>query len=140
METLDRRIQENQLLVRDRQTEMDTARREIEALQQQLAQGRGEQDRLAAALSSMQMQREALQRDIASARASSETSSTLVEETVARLEALREQAKEKDQRLLSLRQEEATCRAFVGELTERLEELANTKNGYLYKQKGREET
>ena len=58
----------------------------------------------------MQMQREALQRDIASARASSETSSTLVEETVARLEALREQAKEKDQRLQIGR---ASCRERV---------------------------
>lgn len=115
------------------------AQEEIEALQGRLAAGKGEQERLGAALASLELQREALRQDIGSAKVSSETSSTLVEETVARLEGLRDQAKEKDQRLLRLREEQKNCRSFVEELSERLESLSNTKSGYLYKQKSKGE-
>ena len=58
---------------------------------------------------------------------------------MARLEGLRDQAKEKDQRLLRLREEQKSCRSFVEELSERLESLSNTKSGYLYKQKSKGE-
>lgn len=136
-DTLEGRIREAREEAEGHKEQLSAARQEIEALKARLAADRGEQERLTAALSSLTMQKEALQRDISSAKVSSETSSTLVEETVARLEALREQAKQKDQRLVQLRQEEKDCKAFAAELAERLEGLANTKNGYLYKQKGK---
>ena len=135
-ETLEVRIKEARDQAAGHSGEVEAARAEVTLLQKQLGEDKEEQERLTAALSSLGMQREALQQDIGSAKVSSETSATLVEETVARLEGLREQAKQKDQRLTQLRQEEKDCKAFVEQLTERLEGLSNTKNGYLYKQKG----
>ena len=138
-ETLALRIQSARREAQDHAAGVSAAREEIGETQRKLAAARAEQERLAAALTSLGMQKEALRQDISSAKVSSETSSTLVEETVARLEVLREQAKEKDQRLVRLRQEEKSVKAFVEELTERLESLSNTKNGYLYKQTGKKE-
>ena len=136
-ETLEVRIKEARDQAAGHSGEVEAARAEVTLLQKQLGEDKEEQERLTAALSSLGMQREALQQDIGSAKVSSETSATLVEETVARLEGLREQAKQKDQRLTQLRKEEKDCKAFVEQLTERLEGLSNTKNGYLYKQKGK---
>ncbi|MCI8652358.1 MAG: chromosome segregation protein SMC [Angelakisella sp.] len=138
-ETLSRRIEEARAAAGDHGVQLEALRREIEGDQKGLSAQKGEQDRLTAVITSLGMQKEALQGDIASARVSSETSATLVEETVVRLDLLRDQAKQKDQRLLQLREEHKSCKAFVEELTERLEGLANTKNGYLYKQKSRGE-
>ena len=138
-ETLAGRIQEARSAATDHARQVKAEAEGIRAAQEQLSAIRGEQERLTAVQTSLGMQRETLQGEIASARVSSETSATLIGETVARLDALRDQAKQKDQRLLQLREEQKSCRAFVEELTERLEGLANTKNGYLYKQKGRQE-
>lgn len=54
-----------------------------------------------------------------------------------RLEALRGQAKDKDENLSRLREELAGHKAFAEELQERLQSLQNSKNGYLYKLKSR---
>ena len=48
-----------------------------------------------------------------------------------RLEALRGQAKDKDENLSRLREELAGHKAFAEELQERLQSLQNSKNGYL---------
>ena len=71
------------------------------------------------------------------AELSAETAGTLAEETVTRLEALRGQAKDKDENLSRLREELAGHKAFAEELQERLQSLQNSKNGYLYKLKSR---
>ena len=80
---------------------------------------------------------EELQGQIHRAELSAETAGTLAEETVTRLEALRGQAKDKDENLSRLREELAGHKAFAEELQERLQSLQNSKNGYLYKLKSR---
>ena len=138
-ETLAERIREARTAAEDHARRVKGEEEAINAAQKELSALRGEQERLAAARTSLGMQRETIQEEAAGARVSSETSATLIEETVARLDALRDQVKEKDQRLSQLREEQKGCKEFAEQLTERLEGLANTKNGYLYKQKGRQE-
>ena len=87
--------------------------------------------------SALALQKEELQGQIHRAELSAETAGTLAEETVTRLEALRGQAKDKDENLSRLREELAGHKAFAEELQERLQSLQNSKNGYLYKLKSR---
>ena len=111
--------------------------RALAAGQKDLEEKRREEHRLAAEQSALALQKEELQEQIHRAELSAETAGTLAEETVARLEALRGQAKDKDENLTRLREELAGHRAFAGELQERLQSLQNSKNGYLYKLKSR---
>lgn len=136
-EDLDRRLEDTRRQVQEHQKLLETAREEIQVLQARQEESRSRQEVLAGTVRSLTMQKEELQEGAEKARLSSQTSATLVEETVARLETLREQSKQKDQRLAQLKAEEEECRNFAQELQERLESLRNTKNGYLYKQQGR---
>ncbi len=83
------------------------------------------------------LQKGELQGQIHKAELSAETAGTLADETVIRLEALRGQAKDKDEHLSRLREELTGHRTFADELRERLQSLQNSKNGYLYKLKSR---
>ena len=114
----------------------ETARRWKES-QKALEAKRQEERRLATEQSALALQKQELQENIHRAELSAETAGTLAEETVDRLEALRGQAKNKDENLTRLREELAGHRAFAEELRERLESLQNSKNGYLYKLKSR---
>lgn len=114
----------------------ETARRWEES-QKALEAKRQEERRLATEQSALALQKQELQENIHRAELSAETAGTLAEETVDRLEALRGQAKNKDENLTRLREELAGHRAFAEELRERLESLQNSKNGYLYKLKSR---
>lgn len=108
-----------------------------EESQKALEAKRQEERRLATEQSALALQKQELQENIHRAELSAETAGTLAEETVDRLEALRGQAKNKDENLTRLREELAGHRAFAEELRERLESLQNSKNGYLYKLKSR---
>ncbi len=122
-----------------RRAEAEETRRTLEQSQKALEQKRQEEHRLTAEQSAIAMQREELQGQIHKAELSAETAGTLAEETVTRLEALRGQAKDKDENLSRLREELAGHKAFAEELRERLQSLQNSKNGYLYKLKSRSE-
>ena len=124
----------------DYQNRLDEAQKTREALeggQKALEAQRQEEHRLAAEQSALALQKEELQGQIHRAELSAETAGTLAEETVTRLEALRGQAKDKDENLSRLREELAGHKAFAEELQERLQSLQNSKNGYLYKLKSR---
>ena len=124
----------------DYQNRLDEAQKTREALergQKALEAQRQEERRLAAEQSALALQKEELQGQIHRAELSAETAGTLAEETVTRLEALRGQAKDKDENLSRLREELAGHKAFAEELQERLQSLQNSKNGYLYKLKSR---
>ena len=124
----------------DYQNRLDEAQKTREALeggQKALEAQRQEEHRLAAEQSALALQKEELQGQIHRAELSAETAGTLAEETVTRLEALRGQAKDKDENLSRLREELAGHKAFAEELRERLQSLQNSKNGYLYKLKSR---
>ena len=114
----------------------ETARRWEES-RKALEAKRQEERRLATEQSALALQKQELQENIHRAELSAETAGTLAEETVDRLEALRGQAKNKDENLTRLREELAGHRAFAEELRERLESLQNSKNGYLFKLKSR---
>lgn len=114
----------------------ETARRWEES-QKALEAKRQEERRLATEQSALALQKQELQENIHRAELSAETAGTLAEETVDRLEALRGQAKNKDENLTRLREELAGHKAFAEELRERLESLQNSKNGYLFKLKSR---
>ena len=124
----------------DYQNRLDEAqktRKALEGGQKALEAQRQEERRLAAEQSALALQKEELQGQIHRAELSAETAGTLAEETVTRLEALRGQAKDKDENLSRLREELAGHKAFAEELQERLQSLQNSKNGYLYKLKSR---
>ena len=122
-----------------RKAEAEETSRTLEQSQKALEQKRQEEHRLTAEQSAIAMQREELQGQIHKAELSAETAGTLAAETVTRLEALRGQAKDKDENLSRLREELAGHKAFAEELQERLQSLQNSKNGYLYKLKSRSE-
>ena len=119
------------------QKEAEETARRWEESQKALETKRQEERRLATEQSALALQKQELQEQIHRAELSAETAGTLAEETVDRLEALRGQAKNKDENLTRLREELAGHRAFAEELRERLESLQNSKNGYLYKLKSR---
>lgn len=119
------------------EAEAAETRRKLEENQRELEAQRQEEHRLAAEQSALALQKEELQGQIHKAELSAETAGTLAAETVARLEALRGQAKDKDENLGRLQEELAGHRAFAGELREKLQSLQNSKNGYLYKLKSR---
>ena len=119
------------------QKEAEETARRWEESQKALEAKRQEERRLATEQSALALQKQELQENIHRAELSAETAGTLAEETVDRLEALRGQAKNKDENLTRLREELAGHRAFAEELRERLESLKNSKNGYLYKLKSR---
>ena len=119
------------------QKEAEETARRWEESQRTLEAKRQEERRLATEQSALALQKQELQENIHRAELSAETAGTLAEETVDRLEALRGQAKNKDENLTRLREELAGHRAFAEELRERLESLQNSKNGYLYKLKSR---
>ena len=119
------------------QKEAEETARRWEESQKALETKRQEERRLATEQSALALQKQELQENIHRAELSAETAGTLAEETVDRLEALRGQAKNKDENLTRLRDELAGHRAFAEELRERLESLQNSKNGYLYKLKSR---
>lgn len=112
-------------------------RRTLEASQKALEEKRQEEHRLTAEQGALILQKEELQGQIHKAELSAETAGTLADETVIRLEALRGQAKDKDEHLSRLREELTGHRTFADELRERLQSLQNSKNGYLYKLKSR---
>ena len=119
------------------QKEAEETARRWEESQKALEAKRQEERRLATEQCALALQKQELQENIHRAELSAETAGTLAEETVDRLEALRGQAKNKDENLTRLREELAGHRAFAEELRERLESLQNSKNGYLYKLKSR---
>lgn len=119
------------------QKEAEETARRWEESQKALEAKRQEERRLATEQSAIALQKQELQENIHRAELSAETAGTLAEETVDRLEALRGQAKNKDENLTRLREELAGHRAFAEELRERLESLQNSKNGYLFKLKSR---
>lgn len=119
------------------QKEAEETARRWEESQKALEAKRQEERRLATEQSALALQKQELQENIHRAELSAETAGTLAEETVDRLEALRGQAKNKDENLTRLRDELAGHRAFAEELRERLESLQNSKNGYFYKLKSR---
>ena len=112
-------------------------RRTLEARQMALEEKRQEEHRLTTEQGALMLQKEELQGQIHKAELSAETAGTLADETVIRLEALRGQAKDKDEHLNRLREELTEHRTFADELRERLQSLQNSKNGYLYKLKSR---
>ena len=117
--------------------EAEELRRTLEASQKALEEKRQEEHRLTAEQGALMLQKEELQGQIHKAELSAETAGTLADETVTRLEALRGQAKDKDEHLSRLREELTGHRTFADELQERLQSLQNSKNGYLYKLKSR---
>lgn len=117
--------------------EAEELRRTLEASQKALEEKRQEEHRLTAEQGALILQKEELQGQIHKAELSAETAGTLADETVIRLEALRGQAKDKDEHLSRLREELTGHRTFADELRERLQSLQNSKNGYLYKLKSR---
>ena len=119
------------------QKEAEETARRWEESQKALEAKRQEERRLATEQSALALQKQELQEQIHRAELSAETAGTLAEETVDRLEALRGQAKNKDENLTRLREELAGHRAFAEELQERLESLQNSKNGYIFKLKSR---
>ena len=119
------------------QKEAEETARRWEESQKALEAKRQEERRLATEQSALALQKQELQENIHRAELSAETAGTLAEETVSRLEALRGQAKNKDENLTRLREELAGHRAFAEELRERLESLQNSKNGYIFKLKSR---
>ena len=119
------------------EAEAAETRRKLEENQRELEAQRQEEHRLAAEQSALALQKEELQGQIHKAELSAETAGTLAAETVARLEALRGQAKDKDENLGRLQEELAGHKVFAGELRDKLQSLQNSKNGYLYKLKSR---
>lgn len=117
--------------------EAEELRRTLEASQKALEEKRQEEHRLTAEQGALMLQKEELQGQIHKAELSAETAGTLADETVIRLEALRGQAKDKDEHLSRLREELTGHRTFADELRERLQSLQNSKKGYLYKLKSR---
>lgn len=119
-------------------TRLEKERQELVRLEQTLGENRTAYETLSASAQALHLQREELREGMNQSKVSSETSATLVGETLQRLESLRNQAKEKDVRLSALKEELSQCRAFSQELAERLESLGNTRKGYEFKLQGKQ--
>lgn len=128
---------EEKIAAQDRLLQMKQS--EIAEKQAEQSEKRREEMRLATEQQALLLQRDELQAQIHQAELSTEKADTLAEETVERLNLLREQAKDKDENLTRQRDELEGHSQFAEELREQLKGLQNSKNGYLYKLKGRSE-
>lgn len=138
-EELEQQLDQKAARVKAQEAQLEHAQKKIDYLRQRLQEAQDNHNTLEAHMQALELQREEFRERIAKAQISSETSATLVEETLARLEALRLQAKNKDAHLNTLREEEKVCKAFVQTLNETLESLKNTQGGYAFKLSGKEE-
>lgn len=136
---LDKKIAELTAQSADYREKLTAMENEIDGARTALEEKRREELQLAAQQQALQIQKEELQEQVHKAEISTETASSLAGETVQRLEALRDQAKNKDENLSRLKSELREHSEFAEELRDRLDGLQNSRSGYAFKLKSREE-
>ncbi len=85
------------------------------------------------------LQRDQISESKSSALVSKESSATLIEETISRLEALKTGSTE-EENYTSLQEEYRHTQEFIEKLTDDAQSLMNSKNGYEYKLRGKQQT
>ncbi len=104
------------------------------------AQAIGEQRaRLGQRVEALKERRFGLTQSINEAKLSSASSSSLIDETIQRLETLRDSAVVKDENIGRIRQESVDCEELLQEIAGRIQALENAQAGYQIKRKGRQE-
>jgi len=136
---LDEQIARKEAFKNDAENKMSVLRKEAEALAGNNDARRKEMQRLELAIEALEEQKREIEEKISKANMTSETSSTLINETVLRLEALREQTLRKDEELSALKEQLKKAEEQVEEIKEELNGLTNSKNGYAIKLESRRE-
>lgn len=80
-----------------------------------------------------------LTQSINEAKLSSASSSSLIDETILRLQMLKDSAVVKDENIARIQQESADCEGLLREIADRIQTLENAQTGYQIKYRGRQE-
>lgn len=134
---LEERLAELAKALSEKEAELHESEAVITAEQEALEEKRREENRVKTERQSLLLQREELRQKLHREEISGETAGSLAEDLAERLKSLREQAKEKDENLARQKEELAEHEAFAAELSEKLEGLKNSKNGYAFKYNSR---
>ena len=136
---LDTRIQEQRQQIAGRQEQAGQLRerqQELKVRQQAVSQ---EQNGLDAKVEALKERRFTLNQSLNETKLSSASGATLIQESLSRLEALRENAVVKDGNIARLEGECADCRDLLHQLEDTLRSLGNSRDGLRLKQQGRRE-
>ena len=136
---LNTRIQEQRQQIAGRQEQAGQLReqqQELKVRQQAVSQ---EQNGLDAKVEALKERRFALNQSLNETKLSSASGATLIQESLSRLEALRENAVVKDGNIARLEGECADCRDLLHQLEDTLRSLGNSRDGLRLKQQGRRE-
>ncbi len=109
---------------------------EIQRCQQELAQAQGI---LEAKVETLKERRFTLNQSLNETKLSSASGATLIQESLARLEALRENAVVKDENITRLKGEVSDCQELLQRLQETIQSLGNSRDGFQLKRKVRQD-
>lgn len=132
--------------IHSQQTDIDSKKQEIQDLegkkkeiQGQIASLTAEKNACTSRIDGLKERRYGLTQSINGAKLSNASSTSLIDETIQRLEALREESIIKDENLHRLDQEVRDCTELLETIREKLDSLQNTKAGHTLKLQGRQE-
>ena len=136
---LDEQIRTYETEIADKQAALEKLHRKQEETQQEIVRLTAAREDCRTRADALKERRFGLTQSIQEAKLSSASSGSLIDETIARLEALRDAAVVGDENAARIEKELADCKGLLAEVLAASESLQNTRRGYLLRAEGRGE-
>ena len=136
-EELDQRIHTHEQETAQKEQELDELREQKTDLQQQVLELGQARAACTARIDALKERRFGLTQSANEARLSSASSSTLIDETIARLEQLKDSAVVRDENVGKIERELDDCVLLLEAVEDRIQSLENTQKGHALKVQGR---
>ena len=136
---LDEQIRTYETEIADKQAALEKLHRKQEETQQEIVRLTAAREDCRTRADALKERRFGLTQSIQEAKLSSASSGSLIDETIARLEALRDAAVVGDENAARIEKELADCKGLLAEGLAAAESLQNTRRGYLLRAEGRGE-
>ncbi len=136
---LDEQIRTYETEIADKQAALEKLHRKQTETQQEIARLTAAREDCRTRADALKERRFGLTQSIQEAKLSSASSGSLIDETIARLEALRDAAAVGDENAARIEKELADCKGLLAEVLAASESLQNTRRGYLLRAEGRGE-
>lgn len=136
---LDEQIRTYETEIADKQAALEKLHRKQEETQQEIVRLTAAREDCRTRADALKERRFGLTQSIQEAKLSSASSGSLIDETIARLEALRDAAVVGDENAARIEKELADCKRLLAEVLAASESLQNTRRGYLLRAEGRGE-
>lgn len=138
-EALETRIHNQKQDIAAKERDMEALEAKKRALQEQVDALSGQRNGCAGRIDALKEKRFALTQGINEAKLSSASSTSLIDETIGRLDTLREGAVIKDENVRRLEKEVSDCTELLDSIAENISSLQNARAGHELKLRGRQE-